>query len=199
MKTFIHFKTVLIYSVVALGATIGTMSCSNTPKVEDTKKVAEEHNEAKFETKSTEKDAQYLVNVAEINLEEIKLGQLAQQKATMAHVKELGKMMETAHTKAMGDLSAMAAKKMVTIPATATADVMDAYKKMSDLKGNKFDKEYCDKMVNGHKDAISKVEKISTDATDPEIKQWAMAVLPELRMHLDHSLTCQKKTEKMAK
>lgn len=199
MKTFIHFKTVLIYSVVALGATIGTMSCNNTPKVEDTKKVAEEHNEAKFETKSTEKDAQYLVNVAEINLEEIKLGQLAQQKATMAHVKELGKMMETAHTKAMGDLSAMAAKKMVTIPATATADVMDAYKKMSDLKGNKFDKEYCDKMVNGHKDAISKVEKISTDATDPEIKQWAMAVLPELRMHLDHSLTCQKKTEKMAK
>ncbi len=80
MKTFIHFKTLLIYSVVALGATLGTTSCNDTPKEEDTKKVAEEHNEAKFNNRSTEKDAQYLVNVAEINLEEIKLGQLAQKK-----------------------------------------------------------------------------------------------------------------------
>ena len=40
-----------------------------------------------------------LVNAAEINLEEIQLGQLAQKYSLNADVKSLGKMMETEHAK----------------------------------------------------------------------------------------------------
>jgi len=170
-------------------------SCSNS-KPEDTKEVATEQNEAKFDN-ATEDDAKFLVSAAEINLEEIQLGKLAQEKSMNADVKSLGKMMETEHTKALEDLQALAASKQITLPTSLTDDGMSANNKLMDMKSSKFDKEYCDLMVNGHKDAISKFEKASTDAADSDIRSWAASMLPALRTHLDNSITCQKQFEKM--
>jgi len=53
-------------------------------------------------------------------------------------------------------------------------------------------------MVNGHKDVISKFEKASTDAADPDIRNWATSILPALRKHLEYSEMCKKKCENMA-
>jgi len=169
------------------------VSCNNS-KPKDTKEVAEDHNDAKF-ANSKEDDAMFLVNAEEINLEEIQLGKLAQTRGTTSQVKELGKMMETDHTKASDDLQALAAKKQVTIPTTLTEDGINASKKLTDTKTADFDKEYADMMVNGHKDAISKFEKASTDAADPEIRSWAASVLPALRSHLDQFIALQKQYE----
>ena len=172
-------------------------SCSNNQKPEDTKDVAEEHNEAKFDNNEQEKDAQFLVNAAEIYLEEIQLGQLAQQNGRTTHVKELGKMMEKSHTKALIDLTALAKSKMITIPTSPTDHAQDAYKTLNEKSGNDFDKAYADMMVSGHKDAIAAFEKASTDCNDTDIKNWATATLPDLRTHLDQSIDCQKKSDKM--
>lgn len=172
-----------------------TLSACNDSKPKDTKEVAEDHNEAKFEN-AKEEDAEFLVDAAEMNLEEIQLGQLAQRNGMNEEVKTLGKMMETEHTKTLDELKALAAKKQVTIPTTLTDDGMSANKKLMDMKASNFDKEYSDKMVNAHKEAISKFEKASTDAKDADIRNWATATLPGLRKHLDHSLTAQKQAEK---
>ena len=66
-------------------------------KSEDTKEVDEESNEEKLDNNKSEKDAKFLVNAAKINMEEISLGKLAQEKRRMSHVKELGKMIENTH------------------------------------------------------------------------------------------------------
>ncbi len=167
-------------------------SCSNNPKPEDTKDVAEEHNNAKFDNNKQENDAQFLVNAAEINMEEIRLGQLAQQNGRTTHVKELGKMMEDAHSKSLKDLTVLANSKMITIPTSPTDNAQDAYKKLNNKSGNDFDKAYADMMVSGHKDAIAAFEKASTDCNDTDIINWATASLPGLRKHLDHAINCQK-------
>ncbi len=180
------FVTAILFSIA---------SCSNN-KTEDTKDVAEEHNDAKFDKKSSEIDAQFLVNAAEINLEEISLGQLAQQNGSVDQVKELGKMMEEAHTKSMADLTALAKTKVITLPLSATDMAMSSYKKLSAKSGADFGKSYSDMMVTGHKGAITLFEKASTECTDPDIKAWAIATLPALRTHLDHSMVCQKIYEK---
>lgn len=172
-------------------------SCSNNQKPEDTKDVAEEHNEAKFDNNNQEMDAQFLVNAAEINLEEIQLGQLAQQIGRTTHVKELGRMMEKSHSKALLDLTALAKSKMITIPGSPTDHAQDAYKTLNEKSGNDFDKAYVDMMVSGHKDAIAAFEKASHDCNDTDIKNWASASLPDLRAHLDHSIDCQKKVDKI--
>ncbi len=191
-----NYKSAVLQATFLIATIIGTSSCMNN-KPEDTKEVAEEKNEQKFDNNNNEKDAQFLVDAAEINREEISLGQLAQQKGGSSHVKELGKMMEDEHTKSLADLTALARTKNISLPTSQTENGKDAYKKLNEKSGNDFGKEYSSMMVNGHKDAIALFEKASTDCTDPDIKAWATATLPALRTHLDQSLMCQKQCEEM--
>jgi putative membrane protein len=177
-------------------ALIGATSCTDNNKPEDTKDVAEEHNEAKFDNTAKEKDSQFLVDVAEINLEEIQLGQLAQQNSNMTDVKELGKMMENAHSQSLADLTILAGKKIITIPTSLTDDAKDAYAKLNKKSGTEFNNEYCEMMVKGHKDAIALFEKASTECSDLDIRNWALSTLPALRTHLDHAITCESKYRK---
>lgn len=168
-------------------------SCSNGKKSDDVKDVAEEQNDEKFDSNQQEKDAQFVVNAAEMNIEEIQLGQLAQQKGSSSHVKELGKMMVEMHTKSQNDLATLANNKFVSIPTSPTDDAMKSYGKLNEKSGADFDKAYADMMVDKHKDAIKTFEKASSDCEDMDIKNWATTSLPDLRAHLDYSLDCQEK------
>lgn len=173
-------------------------SCSNVQQPEETTVVAEDqHTAVVIDNNNEDKDVQFLIDAAEINQEEIELGQLAQQKGTSDHVKKLGKMMEDAHTQSLNDLKALAQTKNITLPDASTEKVQDAYKNLNEKTGSDFDKSYSDLMVDGHKDAINTFEKASTDCNDPEIKNWATTTLPALRMHLDKSVECQKMCNKM--
>ena len=191
MTTLGHIKTALM--LILCGILITVISCQNSTKPVDSKKLAEDVNDAKMDNAKDEKDAMFMVRAAEISGEEVRLGQLAQQKAVTADVKELGKLMETDHSKAMQDLTAMANRKYINIPTTPTEDSKDAYNKLSEKTGTDFDKAYTDMMVKGHKDAIDLFEKAAANCTDSEIKNWASAVLPHLRQHLDHAMAAQEK------
>jgi putative membrane protein len=163
-------------------------SC-NESKKEDPKNIAEDHNDTKFND-TKEKDAKFLVDAASINLEEIQLSQLAQSKAMGTDVKDLAKMMMNDHTKSFDELKALAAKKMITLPTSLTADGEKGYNKLMEKSGNDFDKKYCEMMVDGHKGAIKEFEKASNNALDMDIRDWATKTLPTLRGHLDHAMTC---------
>ena len=173
-----------------------SVGCSNSRKPEDSKEIAEDKNEAVIEDRKDEKDAQFLVDAAEINLEEISLGQLAQAKGSMKDVQELGKMMETDHTKTLSDLKALADKKSIAIPTTITEKGQKKYNDMNEKSPKDFDKDYCEAMVKGHKDAIDKFEKAATDCKDADIRAWASSVLPALHTHLEHATACEEKVKK---
>lgn len=185
------YQATLIIAVVT-----GISACMNS-KPKDTKEVVEEKNEQEIDTKINEKDAQFLVDASEMNMEGVSLGQLAQQKGGSSHVKELGKMMEDQHTISLNELIALAQTKNISLPTLQTEKGKETYKKQSGLPAKKFDKMYADLMVNEHKDAIVLFEAAAENSTDPEIKAWALATIPVLKMHLDQSLICQKQCEKM--
>lgn len=185
------YQVTLIIAVIA-----GTSSCMNS-KPEDSKEVAEENNEQKIDNNISEKDAQFLVDAAEMNMEGVSLGQLAQQKGGSSHVKDLGKMMEDQHTISLNELIALAQTKTISLPTSQTEKGKETFKKLSDASAKKFDKMYADLMVNEHKDAIALFEKAAENATESDIKAWAIETLPVLRTHLDQSLICQKQCEKM--
>ena len=187
------FPKVTMIQTIFVACILLVASCDYNQKPVDTKDVAEEHNDAKFDNNNQEKDAQFLVNAAKINMEEIHLGQLAQQKGRTTHVKELGKMMEEVHTKSLNDLTALAKSKMITIPTSPIDNAHDTYKILNEISGTDFDKAYADMVVSGHKNAIAAFEKASTYSYDTDIKNWATATLPDLHTHLDHSIECQKK------
>jgi putative membrane protein len=172
-------------------------SCNNSSRAEDTKKTAEDKNSERFEDRKKEKDAQFLINASLMNLEEIQLGQLAQQNGKTKEVKQLGQEMEEAHTEAQRDLTALAEFKNISIPITPTDDAMATYTMLNDKTGDSFDEAYTDKLVNRHKDAIKIFEKAADDCRDVDIKEWARNTLASLRTHLYHSQDCQKKYAKM--
>ncbi|MFO7670173.1 MAG: DUF4142 domain-containing protein [Bacteroidales bacterium] len=151
-------------------------------------------NDAAYNNNKKERDVEFLVNAAEINLEQIKLGKLAQQIGRTTHVQELGKIMEDAHTKSRNDLTALAKSKRIAIPTSPTHHAKDVYKILNE-KGNDFDKAYADRMVSSNQDAIESFEIASVDSYNPDIKNWAKVSLPDLRIHLDHSIVCQKKCD----
>ncbi len=185
---------VIGFATATMLLTLSLQSCNNT-KQDNSKEIAEEQNEAKFANEK-ENDAEFLVSAAAINLEEIELGKLAQTRATTAEVRDLGKMMETEHSKASSDLQALAESKQISIPTTLTDAGLKAQKDLMDTDAKDFDKEYVDKMVSGHKDAISQYEDASSDANDPEIRDWASSMVPVLREHLDKFIVLQNKYEK---
>lgn len=195
-KKMKNYTFKVLQSTVIIAAIVGTTSCMNK-KNEDTKEVAEELNEQKFDKKSNEKDAQFLVDAAEINRKKISLGQLAQQKSNTSSVIELGKIMETDHTKSLAEVTELAKIKIISLPTSQTEAGQEAYKKLNEKSGKEFDNEFCNMMAKGHKEAIELFENASTESTDADIRNWATETLPTLRMHLEQTLMCQKECAKM--
>ncbi len=203
MKNLINFKTILVHSIWIAGTLILVSSCFDN-KTTDSKKIAEQENIDKLTTDDriitvvkNDNDAEFLMEVAEMQMEEISLGKLAQQKGNAAHVKELGKMMESDHTKTHNELKALAQSKSVYIPTSQTDDSRDAYAKLADKTGNDFGKTYSAMVVENHEDAIDLFERASTESEDPEIRAWASANLAPLRTHLKHAEACKKECDKM--
>ncbi|MDV6170130.1 DUF4142 domain-containing protein [Flavobacterium sp. DG1-102-2] len=194
-RTSLFSKALLGAAVVTLS--FGMQSCKQEPKQEDPKEVAEDENEAKFDNvdEDKEKDSDYLVAAAEVDMKEIELGKLAQTKSTNADVKALGKMMVDAHTKSLADLKAAAAKKNVSLPASLTEKGQDAFKELNDKTGHDFDKAYTDKMVEGHEKMIEKMQKASEKAEDADVRMWAANMLPELNKHLEHAKMAKEKVD----
>ena len=202
---FKKIKTTALQIIFVSTVIFGAASCeekehdhtaSNASDKPVTSDVAEDQNDGKFNKNDDEKNAAFLVKAAEINLEEISLGKLAQKKSTNKDIKDLGKTMETAHTKALADLQKLAAKKSISIPTELSQDAKNLYQKLEGKSEKDFNKEYADKMVSGHKDAIDLFEKQSTESSDEDIRTWATTMLPELRTHLDHAIAEQEKFSK---
>src|SRR6185312_5952509 len=188
MESLINFKrnainSIIIYTALVLLIVVSLSSCSGNPKTEDSKDMAEKNNDVKFENTDKEKDAQFLVDAAEINLEEIRFGKFAKENAMSVDTRELAKMMVEEHTKCLNDLRVLADKKSVTIPAVISTKGEEAYQQLIDRAGADFDKKYCNMMVDGHKNAIAKFEKESKDGNDADIKAWASETLPALHKH----------------
>ena len=213
------FKTGLVLGAIVIAAMVSATACNNSESSQmssdtTTRNNANSNNMAANDgamnnngstatnndgatDNSIEKDARFMMKAAQINMEEIALGKLAQQKGNTAHLKELGKMMETDHTKASAELMELAKSKSVTLPLAASAEAMDVAKTLSQKSGNDFGKAYSDMMVNGHKDAIALFTTASNESSDASVKAFADKMLPAFKTHLEHSLMCQKECEKM--
>ncbi|WP_394774241.1 DUF4142 domain-containing protein [Flavobacterium sp.] len=183
-KILLAGKTFLAAGLIILSLN----SCKKETKQEDPKEVAEDANEQKFDTiNDKEDDSEFLVDQAEINLSEIELGKLAQQKGTNPEVKKYGKMLVDEHTKAASEVSALAKAKNFTLPTSVTEDGKEEYNKLNEKSGADFDKKFADMMIDGHEKAIDKLKKAADKATDQDVKLWASNNIPGLTAHLEHA------------
>src|SRR5690348_8128976 len=86
--------------VLLVGAALFAIgACNSGPKEEDTKKEAEKQNDTMV-AKPEKNDAQWIVDVEEANLKEVRVSKAALAHAMMDHTKNLAQMMIDGHQKA---------------------------------------------------------------------------------------------------
>ncbi|HEX9981020.1 MAG TPA: DUF4142 domain-containing protein [Flavobacterium sp.] len=198
-------KNVKVLARVLFSAAIVTFflsmsSCKNEAKQEDSKEVAEEENDAKFENnENKDDDSEFLVAAAESDMMEIELGKLALQKSTDADIKSFATMMVSDHTKSANDTKPFAERLKVTLPAAITEKGKEKYNELNEKSGAEFNQKFADMMVQNHDDAVNKMQTASEEAKDPEIKAWAANMVPTLRGHLEHAKMLQDKINNKTK
>jgi putative membrane protein len=161
------------------------------------KEVVVQRNDVDYDKRRSEEAAQFLLDASEINLEQISLGKLAQQKGNKNDTKALGKRMESEHANSNNVLNALLKTKSIILPTSQTESGLNAYQKLNHKSGIDFDKTYAAMMVSQHKYVLSLFETASLECLDPEIKAWANASLPSIRTNLEQAITCQNECNKI--
>jgi putative membrane protein len=83
-------------------------------------------------------------------------------------------------------LKKIAGAENLTLPQSLDAEHQALKEKLSDLKGEAFDREYAKAMAKGHDKAVALFETASQAAQLPaELKEFAAATLPTLKEHME--------------
>jgi len=134
-------------------------------------------------------DQEFLKMAAQTDQAEIKLGQLAKDRAASAVIKNYGERMVNDHSKVDKELQDLAKSKGVTLPQTLDQKHQSLFDQLSQMKGADFDREYVKNMVSGHEHAIQQFEQEAKNGQDPGAKAFAAKWLPSLREHLELAKT----------
>jgi putative membrane protein len=127
---------------------------------------------------------------------EVKLGQLAVQKASNPDVKAFGQQMVDDHGKANDELKQLASSKGMTLPTDIDAKHQATYDRLSKLDGAEFDRAYMKDMLADHKMDVSEFRRESKSGSDPDVKAWAAKTLPTLEHHLQMAESTNAKMKK---
>lgn len=139
-------------------------------------------------------DQQFVDFVAQTDMVEANLGQLATTSADAQAVKDYGQTLVSDHTADYKQLSDVARQANLTVPSAIDEEhnktMIGPFEK---LKGAAFDHKYEAEMVAGHTKAIEVYKKEAADAQNPALKSYAEQTLPTLEKHLDEAKDLGKK------
>jgi putative membrane protein len=130
-------------------------------------------------------DKKFVLSAADGGMLEVKLGELAAERATSPKCKDFGKKMITDHTKVNDELKALAQKKQITVPAQLSSMKQAQYDSLAALSGEKFDMLYMNMMIASHEETIGLFQTESNKGQDPDLKKWADSKIPALKHHLE--------------
>ena len=131
------------------------------------------------------------------NKAEIKLGELAIQKAQTPAVKDFAQMMVRDHGNGLNALKDAVKGSNIDEPAQLDAKHQALYDRLSKLSGAEFDRQYMKAMVDGHREVVDMLDDRAGQSTsvtgtsgadnsrlDASVNQWATKALPTTKKHM---------------
>jgi putative membrane protein len=170
---------------------IVVVGCQNPN--DNSERVAKKANDKNFETKASEKEADFVVETISGNYANVRFSQLAMERSANDRVKEVAAMIEKDHEKLIKELKGFANMRGITIP---LEENMIAKKKLDDLADTNeksFDEKWCRELANRHEKTIEQLEQMWQKTTDEELKTWINSALPGLRNNLVKLNSCHEK------
>ena len=131
-------------------------------------------------------EQQFVKKAAAGGLAEVKLSELADDRASDQKVKDFAVQMVTDHTQANNELKPIAESNKIPVPTKLNSESEVAYKRLEKLSGSKFDAAYIKVMVSDHDKTVSAFEDASSKVKNPDLKAFIDKTLPVLRQHQDH-------------
>jgi len=134
--------------------------------------------------KLSRQDRRFMRQAAQAGLFEVKKSKLALARSHNRHVREFAARMIRDHTKANQELEQLAASKGVRLPHRPNAHQRQIIRRLARLYGRHFDCAYMAVQVRAHLQAIALFRWEVRHGHDPDVKAYAAANLPVLKMHL---------------
>lgn len=115
---------------------------------------------------------------------EIKLGQMAQEKASSQAVRQFGQKMVQDHTQLNDQMKPIAEQLGISTPASVPPKDQALQAKLEGLSGDAFDKAYMSAMVKDHRKDLSEFKKEAKAAKSPQVKDAAEQGSQAIQQHL---------------
>ncbi len=129
-------------------------------------------------------DMAFIRHAGSSNLMEVRLGQVAQSRASNAAVRQFGQRMVDDHTRMQNQLSAVVNNTGVSFTPAMDSRHQQQVSRIERLSGSEFDRAYMQAMIQGHQDDISQFQTQSQSARSTQIRNLASSSLPVLQQHL---------------
>jgi putative membrane protein len=128
-------------------------------------------------------DSSFIQTAGSVGLLQVKLGQLAQKKASSPAVVDFGKRMVADYSKANQEFAAAAKQAAYPSPALLRQD-QQTFNRFNTLGRSSFDKAYMAEMVKQHTEEVRLFDAESKDGRVQSLKQLASKMLPDLQQRL---------------
>jgi putative membrane protein len=158
-----------------------TTTTTTTPKTTSTPQPTAAATTVQAEFRN---DMPFIEEAASANLMEIRLGQLAQSKASNQAVKQFGQRMVTDHTRLEQQLTSTLSRNRIGFNAALNSQHQAKVSQVQNLSGQPFDSAYMTMMIQDHQTDAAKFEDRSRNADSPQIRELAARSLPILQQHL---------------
>lgn len=181
-------QSATVFTILALVFSVFSMiSCENQKKVKhestDDKEMAEEMNEEKFETRESEKKADFLVNAVAANLAELEMAEMAINKSGNDEIRSLGRQLNEDHSLILRELKTFAEKRGVTVPERMSDSDSTDIEKIRAEKQVDFDKKWLMDMEDRHESSLKKYGECAEDAEDIELQNLANRHIVMIESH----------------
>jgi putative membrane protein len=141
----------------------------------------------------TDDDKKFLAMAAQSDVNEIKLSELAESKATNPAVKAFAQKMVSEHKQMTASMKPFAESWGITPPAGLDDDHQKDYDKLSGLSGADFDKEYISIMVSDHTKALDAFTKEAKDTQDTKFRAVVLKGKTAVAAHKNMAYDLKKK------
>jgi putative membrane protein len=138
-------------------------------------------------------DKKFLATAAQSDVNEIKLSQLAEKKATNPAVKSFARKMVAEHTKMSASMKPFGESWGLSAPTDLDDDHKKEYSKLNGLSGADFDKEYMDVMASDHSKALDLFTDEAKDTKDAKFRPVVLKGKSMVAAHKNMADDLQKK------
>lgn len=128
-------------------------------------------------------DRAFAIRVAETDLAEIEVGNMALEKSKDPKVKEIAQKLVEDHTKTSEALKQIAEAKSLPLPQEPDSKHKAIAMKLKAESGEAFDRDFLKANSEDHHKVVAAFEKESQNGNDPEIKEFATKFLPAIKEH----------------